>query len=55
MRKIPIDTDPGQDDAVALPLAPASPEKLDVAGVMRDIDADHFLALLVERSAKLGG
>lgn len=32
-RKIIIDTDPGQDDAVALLLALASPEELDVLGV----------------------
>jgi purine nucleosidase len=32
-RRIIIDTDPGQDDAVALLLALASPEELDVVGV----------------------
>ena len=32
-RKIIIDTDPGQDDAVALLLALASPEEIDVLGV----------------------
>lgn len=34
MRKIIIDTDPGQDDAVALLLALASPEDLDVLGII---------------------
>ncbi len=33
MRKIIIDTDPGQDDAVAMLLALASPEELDVVAV----------------------
>ena len=33
-RKIIIDTDPGQDDAVAMLLALASPEELDVLGVV---------------------
>lgn len=33
-RKIIIDTDPGQDDAVAILLALASPEELDVMGIV---------------------
>lgn len=33
MRKIIIDTDPGQDDAVAILLALASPEDIDVLGI----------------------
>jgi inosine-uridine nucleoside N-ribohydrolase len=33
-RKIIIDTDPGQDDAVAIRLALASPEDFDVLGVV---------------------
>jgi purine nucleosidase len=33
-RRIIIDTDPGQDDAVALLLALASPEDLDIAGIV---------------------
>lgn len=33
-RKIIIDTDPGQDDAVALLLALASPEELDILGIV---------------------
>lgn len=33
-RKIIIDTDPGQDDAVAILLALASPEQLDVLGIV---------------------
>ena len=32
-RKIIIDTDPGQDDAVAILLALASPEDIDVLGI----------------------
>lgn len=34
MKKIIIDTDPGQDDAVAILLALASPEELDVLGIV---------------------
>ena len=33
-RKIIIDTDPGQDDAVAILLALASPRDLDVLGIV---------------------
>ncbi|NND20697.1 MAG: nucleoside hydrolase [Silicimonas sp.] len=33
-RKIIIDTDPGQDDAVAILLALASPEELDIVGIV---------------------
>src|SRR5690606_25852593 len=33
-RKIIIDTDPGQDDAIAILLALASPEELDVLGIV---------------------
>ena len=33
-RKIIIDTDPGQDDALALLLALASPEELDILGIV---------------------
>ena len=33
-RKIIIDTDPGQDDALAILLALASPEELDVLGIV---------------------
>ncbi|MEQ8700834.1 MAG: nucleoside hydrolase, partial [Bauldia litoralis] len=33
-RKIIIDTDPGQDDAVALLLALASPEDFDILGIV---------------------
>nr|HMN87818.1 nucleoside hydrolase [Bauldia sp.] len=33
-RKIIIDTDPGQDDAVAILLALASPEEFDVLGIV---------------------
>ncbi|WDR03878.1 nucleoside hydrolase [Devosia algicola] len=34
MKKIIIDTDPGQDDAVAILLALASPQELDVVGIV---------------------
>ncbi|ESQ77715.1 nucleoside hydrolase [Asticcacaulis sp. AC402] len=34
MRKIIIDTDPGQDDALALLLALASPDELDILGIV---------------------
>src|SRR6056300_646915 len=33
-RKIIIDTDPGQDDAVAILLALASPDEIDVLGIV---------------------
>ena len=33
-RKIIIDTDPGQDDAVAILLALASPDELEVLGIV---------------------
>jgi len=33
MRKIIIDTDPGQDDAIAILTALGSPEELDVIGI----------------------
>src|SRR3954452_2822856 len=33
-RKIIIDTDPGQDDAVAILLALASPDELDILGIV---------------------
>ncbi|MBT5302297.1 MAG: nucleoside hydrolase, partial [Tateyamaria sp.] len=32
-RKVIIDTDPGQDDAVAILLALASPEEIEVLGI----------------------
>ena len=50
-RKIIIDTDPGQDDAVALLLALASPEDLDVLGVCAV--AGNVPLPLTERNARI--
>ena len=50
-RKIIIDTDPGQDDAVAILLALASPEELDVLGVVAV--AGNVPLDLTERNARI--
>jgi purine nucleosidase len=50
-RKIIIDTDPGQDDAVAILLALASPEELDVLGITAV--AGNVPLLLTERNARI--
>lgn len=50
-RKIIIDTDPGQDDAVAILLALASPEDVDVLGVT--VVAGNVPLELTERNARI--
>ena len=50
-RKIIIDTDPGQDDAVAILLALASPEDLDVLGITAV--AGNVPLALTERNARI--
>lgn len=50
-RKIIIDTDPGQDDAVAILLALASPEELDVLGVVAV--AGNVPLPLTEKNARI--
>ncbi len=49
-RRIIIDTDPGQDDAVAIVLALASPEDVDVAGIVAV--AGNVPLALTERNAR---
>ena len=51
IRKIIIDTDPGQDDAVAILLALASPEDLDVLGVVAV--AGNVPLSLTQRNARI--
>ncbi|SHF19141.1 purine nucleosidase [Litoreibacter ascidiaceicola] len=50
-RKIIIDTDPGQDDAVAILLALASPEELDVLGVT--VVAGNVPLPLTQKNARI--
>lgn len=50
-RKIIIDTDPGQDDAVAILLALASPEELEVLGITAV--AGNVPLTLTERNARI--
>ncbi len=50
-RKIIIDTDPGQDDAVAILLALASPEDVDVLGITAV--AGNVPLRLTERNARI--
>ena len=50
-RKIIIDTDPGQDDAVAILLALASPEELDVLGIVAV--AGNVPLHLTEKNARI--
>lgn len=50
-RKIIIDTDPGQDDAVAILLALASPEEIDVLGIVAV--AGNVPLPLTERNARI--
>ena len=50
-RKIIIDTDPGQDDAVAILLALASPENLDVLGIVAV--AGNVPLPLTEKNARI--
>ncbi|MEL6315935.1 MAG: nucleoside hydrolase, partial [Pseudomonadota bacterium] len=50
-RKIIIDTDPGQDDAVAILLALASPDEIDVLGITAV--AGNVPLPLTERNARI--
>ncbi|MFT5062432.1 MAG: purine nucleosidase, partial [Polaromonas sp.] len=50
-RKIIIDTDPGQDDAVAILLALASPEEVEVLGLT--VVAGNVPLALTERNARI--
>ena len=50
-RKIIIDTDPGQDDAVAILLALASPEEIEVLGILAPMD--YFKQLNFRRTTSL--
>ncbi|MEM6610566.1 MAG: nucleoside hydrolase, partial [Pseudomonadota bacterium] len=50
-RKIIIDTDPGQDDAIAILLALASPEALEVLGIVAV--AGNVPLALTERNARI--
>jgi purine nucleosidase len=50
-RKIIIDTDPGQDDAVAILLALASPDELEVLGITAV--AGNVPLALTERNARI--
>ena len=50
-KKVIIDTDPGQDDAVAILLALASPEEVDVLGVVAV--AGNVPLALTERNARI--
>lgn len=50
-RKIVIDTDPGQDDAVAILLALASPQELDVLGIT--VVAGNVPLSLTEKNARI--
>jgi purine nucleosidase len=50
-RKIIIDTDPGQDDAVAILLALASPEEVEVLGLTAV--AGNVPLALTERNARI--
>ena len=51
-RKIIIDTDPGQDDAVAILLALASPEELDILGIVT-VAGNVPLALNVKNALRV--
>jgi purine nucleosidase len=50
-RKIIIDTDPGQDDAVAILLALASPEEVEVLGITAV--AGNVPLAMTERNARI--
>lgn len=56
-RKIIIDTDPGQDDAVAILLALASPEELDVLGIVAVAGnvGLHYNAINARKVVELSG
>ena len=50
-RKIIIDTDPGQDDAIAILLALASPEEIEVLGITAV--AGNVPLSLTEKNARI--
>ena len=52
-RRIIIDTDPGQDDAVAILLALASPEELEILGLIA-VAGNVPLALTRTNARKVG-
>ena len=52
-RKIIIDTDPGQDDAVAILLALGSPKELDVLGIVAASSWPGSVSIMILRGMEL--